>query len=520
MAAMQPESVGDPMHPSAAVGAVPPAPDGAAPRAATADSRLALFGHDLRAAMSDIVGGLRLIDLDAVEPATRLQLERVRAASENLARLMEDALTVMTGEEGSGGTADSLPLGRLLHDVEMRWSGRAREKGLSFDITRTADLPRVIRLDRLALERILSNLLSNAIKYTDVGRITLHVGRTPSGGLSFRVLDDGPGFPSLAQEAPPAPRSKPGNGLGLRIAREMAGRLGGLVIARNRPEGGAETELSLPRSSWAPGDLATQLPADLPDLGRIKVLVAEDSETNQAILRSMLVALGADVEIAADGIEALNRLENDVFDAALIDIEMPRLSGIEVMRTMRASGGRHARIPIMAVTAYVLRANREAIYAAGADSIFAKPLGGLEAFGLAMGRLMDRRAAQAQNDCPAARTRQMDKARFEALLEITGPDGRGDLIDRLLSDLRSVERGLIEGCAEPDYDIIRAQTHVLIAVAGAVGADRLMERARQLNDAGHQRAAETIASVAPEVLSLLDDLIHFISGHAASEGTP
>ncbi|MDE3121548.1 MAG: HAMP domain-containing histidine kinase, partial [Paracoccaceae bacterium] len=190
------------MHPSAAVGAVPPAQDGAAPRAATADSRLALFGHDLRAAMSDIVGGLRLIDLDAVEPATRLQLERVRAASENLARLMEDALTVMTGEEGSGGTADSLPLGRLLHDVEMRWSGRAREKGLSFDITRTADLPRVIRLDRLALERILSNLLSNAIKYTDVGRITLHVGRTPSGGLSFRVLDDGPGFPSLAQEAP------------------------------------------------------------------------------------------------------------------------------------------------------------------------------------------------------------------------------------------------------------------------------------------------------------------------------
>lgn len=508
------------MHPTAAFAAASHAPDGAAHRAATAESRLALFGHDIRAAMSDIVGGLRLIDLDAVEPATRLQLERVRAASEDLARLMEDALAAMTGEDGSGDTADSLPLGRLLHDVEMRWSGRAREKGLSFEITRASDLPRVIRLDRLALERILSNLLSNAIKYTDTGGISLHVGRGSAGALCFRVSDDGPGFPSLVKDETSAPPRKPGSGLGLRIAREMAGRLGGMVLAHNRPEGGAETELSLPQSSWAPGDLAAQLPADLPYLGQIKVLVAEDSETNQAILRSMLVALGAEVEIAVDGIEALNRLEHNVFDAALIDIEMPRLSGIEVMRALRASGGRHARIPIMAVTAYVLRANREAIYAAGADSIFAKPLGGLEAFGLAMGRLMDRQATLEENECPAARARQMDAARFQALLEITGPEGRADLIERLLSDLRTVERGLIEGCAEPDYDMIRAQTHVLIAVAGAVGADRLMERARQLNDAGHQRAAETIGAVAPEVLSLLDDLIHFISRHAAGEGTP
>jgi CheY-like chemotaxis protein len=327
------------------------------------------------------------------------------------------------------------------------------------------------------------------------------------------VQDDGPGFavPAAGAQA----RARAGTGLGLKIAHEMAARIGGRITASNRPERGALLTLSLPQASWHPTAEPPEATPGLPDLSQMKVLVAEDSEMNQALIGHMLTALGAEVEVAGDGIEALNRLDREAFDAALIDIEMPRLSGIEVMRSIRTGGGRHAGMPIMAVTAYVLRANREAIYAAGADSILAKPLGGLESFGAAMAALLDRtRASEAPPDAPAEAC-TLDIRRFEALLEIAGPEGRVELLTRLLSDLQSVERGLVLGCSEPDYAMIRSQTHVLIAVAGAVGAERLMTAARALNTAAHQRTAEEVKAIAPEVLALLDDLIHFVSGHVS-----
>lgn len=491
-------------------------------------SRLALLGHDLRAAVSDIIGGLRLIDVSGLDEGRQLQFDRVRAASEVLARLLEDALTEIIGEDVSVAEPASLPLGRLLRDVQLRWAGRAREKGLGFEMTLAPGLPRVIKLDRIALERILSNVLSNAVKYTDAGTIAVAVELDVSDSLVFRVRDDGPGFagglPGTVGFGHPAPgaAAKPGSGLGLKIAHEMAGRIGGRVSARNRPERGAEMILRIPRSSWQP---VAEAPAatlvDLPDLSRMKVLVAEDSETNQTLMRQMLAALGAEVEVVGDGIEALNKLEFEAFDLALIDIEMPRLSGIEVMRAIRAGGGRHANLPIMAVTAYVLRANREAIYAAGADSILAKPLGGIDGFGAAIAMLLERAHVAEPRPEAITQSRTLDSGRFSALLDIAGADGRAELLTRLLSDLNSVERGLVQGCAEPDYAMIRAQTHVLIAVSGAVGAERLMQAARLLNAAAHRRAAEGVKTHGPEVMALLDDLIHFVSGQIGPQrGAP
>ena len=487
-------------------------------RPAGEESRLALLGHVLRAAVSDIIGGLRLIEPAGLDEPIRLQLERIRAASEVLALLLEDGLAAMVGEAVTDPLPVSLPLTRLLHDVEMRWSGRAREKGLAFSMTITPDVPRVVALDRIALERILSNVLSNAVKYTDTGGIEVGVMQNCAGDLVFRVRDDGPGFCPDALEHlfefanRPNGTRKAGSGLGLHITKQMSDRIGAAVWVTNRPEGGAEVMLTLPVASWLPKAGPPEATDGLPDLGRMKVLVAEDSETNQTILRHMLNALGAEVVIVSDGIEALNRLEGEAFDLALIDIEMPRLSGIEVMRAIRADGGRHATMPVMAVTAYVLRANREAIYAAGADSILAKPVGGLDTFGTAIANLLQRTggdgpAPEADEESPS-----MDTGRFQALLEIAGTEGRAELLGRLLADLQTVERGLVQGLAEPDRGGIRSQTHVLIAVAGAVGANRLMQVARTLNSAAHRHDMAAVVPLGQEALALLDDLIHFVSG--------
>ena len=489
----------------------------------------ALLGHDLRAAVSDVIGGLRLIDHTALDPATRVQLERVRAAGETLARLMEEALAAMPAEGGTewaanGHSADSatnLQLSRLLHDAEMRWSGRAREKGLGFGLNVGAGVPQVVSLHRMSLERILSNVLANAIKYTDAGTVELRVDLCPSGALAFRVCDAGPGFSPEALErlfqrgGRPGAAAKPGTGLGLHIAKEMADRMGGNLSVENRAEGGAEVALTLPRPAWAPADDSVP-PPGLPDLSQAKVLLAEDNDTNQLLISQMLARLGAECVIAPDGIEALACLDRETFDLALIDIEMPRLTGIEVIREIRARGGKMATLPVVAVTAYVLRANREAIYAAGADMILPKPLGSLESFGHAVASVLSREGdvATEVSETPT----EMDPDRFYHLIDIAGPEGAPELLRRLHTDLSDVERALVQAIAasatpagEPDWAEIRAQSHVLIALSGAVGAEGLMQLARTLNASVHRRDLVALDEMGPALLEKLDNLIHFIA---------
>ena len=470
----------------------PPAPL----RTATGRPTVGLIGHDLRAAISDIIGGLRLVDPDALDGATRLQFERIRAASETLARLVEGGLTEIVGEASAPlGQTSNMHLSRLLQDIEARSSGRALEKHIRFTLDAAEDLPRVVALGRMALERILSNVLSNAFKYTDEGGITLSLRCDGEDALIFRIRDDGPGFDTdalarLFQYAGrPHHAGKPG--LGLHIAKEMADRLGAEISVRNCAPRGAEVTLRLPARAWAPLPQPAEGAAPLPDLSRFRVFVADDSPPNQTVIGHMLAALGAEYELASDGMEALGWLERKNFDLALIDIEMPRLSGIEVLRHIRASGGRHAKMPVMAVTAYVLRANREAIYNAGADFILAKPIAGIETFGRGISDLLNR-AGTPPSPPPAEDGPEdgvvMDHERFQKLLDICGPDCSAELLSRLLGYLREVERGLVHGLSEPD---------------------------RALNAAAHRNDAGAVSTLATSTLDLLDDLIHFISGQAA-----
>lgn len=486
---------------------------------------MTLLGHDLRAAVSDIIGGLRLIDQEGTDPETRLQLERVRTASETLARLLEEAMSAIFGEDAVVVPQQSnVQLPRFLYDVEMRWSGRASEKGLALDFHRDIDLPQVLTVDRVALDRILSNILSNAIKYTDRGTIRLDVGRWSDGALRFTVTDQGPGFSPEALErlfqyrGRPDGTGKPGHGLGMHITKHLSELLGATISVENAAEGGARVTLELPASVLS-NTVRADVP-DLPDLSRTKVLVAEDSATNQLLIGQMLASMGAEYEVAADGVQALNWLEREDFDLALIDIEMPRLGGIDVIRTVRANGRLHTRMPIVAITAYVLRANRDAIYAAGADAILAKPLGSIEAFGAAIGNVL-RRAALGPEETGADCCKEFAEFRresFDRLLDVAGPDASRELLLRLCTDLRNTERGLVAGLAEGDLAAIRSETHVLIALAGAVGAERLSKLAQTLNAVAHRREGGDLTALGEQCLAQLDRLIHFVDQEKASRG--
>ncbi len=495
---------------------------GQQPAAAAMQASLRLYNHDIRAAVSDVIGGLRLIDRERLAPDMQEQLERVQIAGETLAELVDAAILSLDGETDDGGADESFEFRSFLAGLEMRWSGRASEQGLGFRLDVDGRVPERICVAGIKLDRILGNLAANALKFTDRGWVTLQVDMMGD-DLRFRVADQGQGFSDTAMarlfspDGRPQDATRPGTGLGLHISKELADSLGADLTVTNEPGQGATVTLILPRDRWkSPEPVRT-----LPDLTGLSVLVAEDNVTNQILVRHMLERMGARMELARDGVEALQALSARRFDLALLDIEMPRMTGIEVMRTLRRQG--EPMPPLVALTAYILRDNREAIYAAGADGVIAKPIRSVADFGEAIRRHVDRAAlaADAARITPqdaAQAIGEMDRNRFEALLQAAGPEGRAEFLTHLLQDLRSVAELLERAEARRDAAEVRAQTHILISLAGAVGADRLQELAESLNATAHRGRLAEAPALATTCLRALSILIDRVEKRSRREG--
>ncbi|SIO12559.1 ATP-binding protein [Vannielia litorea] len=505
---------------------------------ADADSAIELFSHDIRSAVNDVVSGLRLVDFSQLDPATAAQLQRVSTAGESLARLLDSALDQL-GNNGSRREPEPVPLLAVLRSLERRWSGHARERSMSLRLDIAANLPTVLHLDPGALDRVLSNLLSNAFKYADWGEVLLTVDMRDGDELRFRVRDQGPGFSDSAlarlfqRGGRPGGQAQPGSGLGLHIAKDIATRLGGQLQVSNASAGGAEVSLLLPRPAWAwrpaaEADAASpDAPPPLPDLSGLTALVAEDNPTNQLLFTQMLDHLGASWKLAPDGAEALRLLSGGGFDFALVDIDMPELSGTEVIARTRALAGETRLIPMLAVTAYVLQEHRERIYDAGADGILAKPVGSLAAFGQAIATLMlrTRGTAPAQINPEArgptahAEGENPDYClqRLERLIAISGKDGGREFLTRLHADLCRSRALLARAGADGNSDEVRAQTHVIISLSGAVGALPLQDLANLANAAAHRaEPTESQARTLAEIDTRLGRLIAAISAEQAT----
>ncbi len=438
-----------------------------------------LLAHDIRAAVSDVIGGLRLLDRDSLPEEATAQIDRVRAASELLARLVEDLMDDAPRE--SMAAVGNLNLRRFLDEELRRWHGAAQGTGTRVTLDRAADLPEIVRLDLLHLRRIVANVMANALRHGGEGRLVLGAELYRDRTLSICVTDDGPGFPEalLPHLFEPSVRGAPGgSGLGLHIARAHAVAMGGTLTAVNRAGGGARVTLTFPPSIWQ-RPVAPASP-DLPDLAGRRVLIADDSATNRTLLQAMLERMGAECETARDGIEALNWLARERFDLALVDIEMPVLGGLEVLRAERLRQARGIALPMsmVAMTAYVLRDNSEAIMAAGADGILAKPLPPIGTFG----RLVHKHllAGPGADGWTPEEAPALSAITLSELLAAAGPDYRAQLLARLREDLAQAEADLGHAIDASDMEGAGGQAHVLLSLASNVGALPTLAAARRL----------------------------------------
>jgi len=473
--------------------------------------RLALLAHDIRASISDVIAGLRLIERDKLRPESRVQIERVSMAADQLARLLEESVAATVGERPKERyRLPPLDVPRFLRGIERRWGGivcglRAERGedggGPFFTVSAGPNLPIAAQVDRVALDRIISNFVSNALRIVPRGRIELACWLDEAQALHFRVRDDGPGFrpEQIASFAECKPATfgmgEPGSGYGMRIARDLTGRLGGRLTIANGAEGGAELTVTLPVKAWthagpAPVRHATP-PAELPDLAGRRVLLADDTETNQLMFSQFLQKLGAEVTVVGDGGAARRELLFGSYDFAVLDVEMPVANGIEVMRDIRNAeyAERRPYLPAVAVTAYALPRNQQAILAAGFDGVLVKPVITLADFGRGLSASLARWLAPGEaakgNPRPASGVSDADgpgalhrvSARLRHLLDESGPENEDDLRAGFVADLTSLRRRLETALEQKDRRALHAQCHTLASLAGTLGAEAIAERA-------------------------------------------
>ncbi len=482
-----------------------------------------LLAHDLRAAAAGVLSSLSLIGADGLSGAEKRSLRQARVAAATLKDLLDISMGV-----GALSKRD-ISLAELARRIDNRWRDTAVEKSLNLRITLSTDAPTALHGAAAELNRIFDNILGNALKFCDEGEVCVHFHGTDEGGLTVTIDDDGPGFSDAALRALFALRGRPldarkdGTGLGLYITKTLTDRMRGDIDVQNRPKGGARITLAFPPEIChfenAPANAPGAMPAGgLPDLSALKILVAEDNLTNQLVVSQMLEAMGAQFEVASDGVEALEMLANGGFDIALLDIEMPRMTGLDVIRTLRARNDALARLPLVALTAYAMPDHVARIMDVGANGLIAKPLTSIDDFGTAVLGYVGDKPLQSAPLEPVASTEltAIDRRIFDNLAQTMGPAGMRELLSKITDDLENVQEKLRAGQAGAAVEPVRSATHILISLAGAIGGTGLQNLSQELNAAVK---TEDWARVAPRLARLIDGvdaLLTFVAKEAGN----
>ena len=489
----------------------------AAEQAARAKSEfLAHMSHEIRTPMNAILGLSELALHQPLSPASREYLEQVHQSARTLLEILNGILDQSKLEAGCL-RLDLVAFnpGVLLERLRTLFASAAAVKGLELVMDADPDVPQALLGDPLRLQQILSNLLSNAIKFTDQGRVLLRVGRRGDLGsrarLRWVVRDTGIGmdadtqarlFAPFTQGDPSIARRFGGTGLGLSISRRLAELMGGSIRVVSTPGAGSTftLDLTLGLAVAVPEVIAA---SELPDvwLAGARILVAEDQPLNQRVIGDMLRLLGAQVTVASQGGEALERLGEAAFDAVLMDIQMPGMVGLTAARRIRENPT-WAALPVIALTAGVTARERARIAAAGLDDLLPKPVT-LDSVREVLGRWLPAGAglgaAPSAPDAPDQPAAMLAVPGFDLRRLRQIADGEDDLrlllrqfADSVKDDVNAIAAALDAG----DPAAAGGRAHRLKGVAGTIGAAVLSEAIERFEQALQANPGQAAASLA------------------------
>ncbi|MEO6198407.1 MAG: ATP-binding protein [Sphingomicrobium sp.] len=461
---------------------------------------LATMSHEIRTPLNGVIGFTDMLLLDhGIEPRHRRQVELIQNAGAMLLTVVNDVLDYSKIEAGKLELCpETFSIAVMVDNCVSIARVSADIKQLTLTTSLSETLSRHYFGDCDRLRQILLKLLNNAIKFTQQGGITVSVDASPLGEdrhrVTIAVSDSGIGIPedridqlfgSFVQSDASIARLYGGTGLGLTISRRLVELMGGTITVDSALGEGSIFTVTVDLPCCEEPEIVFE--DALPQVARLKVLVAEDLPMNQELVVAMLRSLGHDADIACSGEEAVERAGGDVFDIILMDIQMPGIDGVTAARRIRALPAPYGEIPIVAMTANTLPRQIESYLEAGMNGHIAKPLRRRDvAEALACTLPGSGTAAQVTgDDLPI-----FDSERFESVRQM--------LPEKRLNEHVEALAQLIAGTAalDPDDAMLEAQVHKIGSQAGTLGWMRISAAARDLEAACRDNSGRSAALVA------------------------
>ena len=358
---------------------------------------VANMSHEIRTPMNGIIGMLHLACNTVSKPESDEYLQCAQSSAHSLLVLLNDVLDFSKIEAGRAEIFTApFRVASPAQEAMDNILPRAAEKSLTVNCRIDPGVPEWAEGDQDRIRQVLLNLLSNAVKFTEKGGITLEVRSDPMDTrvmLHCVVSDTGIGIPTSQYEAifevfqqadGSMSRKYGGTGLGLTISRRLATAMGGSLSVKSEPGHGSTFTFSVPvKPVQAPQPATDRSSEQIASLGHsLNLLLAEDHPINQRLAIAHLSRRGHRIVVAANGREALEKANQESFDAILMDVQMPEMDGLEATRRIREgerSTGKHVRI--VAMTAHAMAEDRKRCLEAGMDGCVVKPFTPDELYG-------------------------------------------------------------------------------------------------------------------------------------------
>mgnify|MGYP000860354533 CR=1 FL=1 len=490
-------------------------------RASEAKSRfLANMSHEFRTPLNGLAGMTEVLATTELDDEQRECLSTIQASSRSLLALVEEVLDISAIEAGKlRVVAEDFALADVMQAIGLILLPQARAKRLDYRVRVDETVPPRLRGDTGHLRQVLLNLAGNAVKFTDHGRVEIRVGvvsAESAGGvrLRFEITDTGIGVPlamrprlfeAFEQADVSMARRHEGTGLGTTIAKGLVEAMGGEIgyeahlpqgsrfwfevpFAPPLPVHGEATPAVVGQPREASGNVIAFADPFLRHRARVRsmsILVADDHEANRMVLQRLLQKAGHRVLCVNGGEAVLDAMAETDFDAAIVDLHMPGMSGLDMLkelRVMQAGGG--PRTPVLVLSADVTPEAIQRCTQAGAHTFLAKPVVAV--------RLLDTLADIASNgdlkpSAPIVRTltSSTDGVLDPGVLDELSALGMGDGFERefvrqCLGDAESCMRRAHERGEALDWPRFRDEAHAIKGVASNLGLVRAANRAGEL----------------------------------------
>jgi len=360
-----------------------------AEQAAKAKSQfLSVMSHELRTPLNAVIGITHLMLQSHPREDQQEDLRTLQFSGESLLHIINDILDFTKLDSGKIElSAIDFNLRELTQSLYQSFTYKAKEKNIVFDVEYDEKMPFLVRGDNFRLSQVLNNLISNAIKFTKEGSVKLKISLVEErrGGYvtMFSVVDTGIGIPvdkqgkifeQFTQADSNTTRLYGGTGLGLSISAKLVELMGSAILLKSEVEKGSDFHFSivLQRGSVTEPEVPVQQPSGKSnELFRNKlILLAEDNTFNANIARRFITGWGAEIDVVADGWQAIEFVSRKKYDLILMDVQMPQLDGFACTKKIR----KHFKdIPIIAVTASPKNEIQEDILACGMNDFVSKP---------------------------------------------------------------------------------------------------------------------------------------------------